>query len=93
MPQATGGAYSGAPPAGAPYVAQPTGGLLPPQPYVPQTTGGVLPGAYGAAPGPAAAAPGAFPPLPPSELQRYQASFLALDTDRDGFVTVRACRP
>ncbi len=41
--------------------------------------------------GPAAAAPaaGSFPPLAPAELQRYQASFVQLDADRDGFVTVR----
>lgn len=78
---------TGAMPAAPPYTMQPTGGVAPPQPtYSAQYTGASVAGM-----GPAAAAPasGSFPPLAPTDLQRYQASFAQLDADRDGFVTVR----
>lgn len=80
---------TGAMPAAPPYTMQPTGGVAPPQPtYSAQYTGASVAGM-----GPAAAAPasGSFPPLAPTDLQRYQASFAQLDADRDGFVTGGEC--
>ncbi|GIL89869.1 hypothetical protein Vretimale_17992 [Volvox reticuliferus] len=82
-----------------PYAAQLKGGApaAAPTPYAAQPTNSSATPAYGAghvqpvgAPG-GAAAPGAYPPLPASQLQQFQASFLQLDTDRDGFVTGAEC--
>ncbi|GLC36577.1 hypothetical protein PLESTF_001275100 [Pleodorina starrii] len=93
----------GAPPHGAPvavppYGAQLTGGAPAPG-GVAATYGAAVArpaaGAPGVAPPAAAPAPapaaGGYPALPASELQRFQAAFLQLDTDRDGFVTGAEC--
>ncbi|GLI62231.1 hypothetical protein VaNZ11_004797 [Volvox africanus] len=94
--QLTGGASAAVPTS---YAAQLTGGVPVgvTAPYAAQPTGGSSAPAYGAGPiqpvgapaGPGA--PGSFPPLPASQLQHFQASFLQLDTDRDGFVTGAEC--
>ncbi|GIL62642.1 hypothetical protein Vafri_16832, partial [Volvox africanus] len=78
--QLTGGASAAVPTS---YAAQPTGGSSAPA----YGTGLTQPVGAPAGPG----APGSYPPLPASQLQHFQASFLQLDTDRDGFVTGAEC--
>jgi hypothetical protein len=88
----------GAPSPAAAAAAGPTG------PYTPQATGympggagptGGMPAAAGVTgagvaglAGGAASLPG-FPPVTLADMQRYQATFAAVDTDRDGFAKVR----
>ncbi|WIA34036.1 hypothetical protein OEZ86_012415 [Tetradesmus obliquus] len=108
MPQVTGGypqqqmtggmrppsPYGTPPPAAAAAAAGPTGQ------YTPQATG-YLPAGAGPTGGMAAAGgtgagvaalPG-FPPVTVADLQRYQATFAAVDTDRDGFAKGGECFP
>lgn len=97
VPGSAGAAARPAAPAAAPVPAPGPAG------YAYAAPPGAMPGApvaMAAAPAPGAppaaavaAAPGGFPPLPVSELQRYQAQFVALDADRDGFLTVSRAGP
>jgi hypothetical protein len=73
VPHVTGAAYAGATGPGAGGPAAAAG-----------LTGPQLTGANAAAAG---VLPG-FPPLTPVDMQRYQATFLSTDTDRDGLVKV-----
>lgn len=87
------------------YQPQVTGGMRPMGPYAsaPSSTGGYTPQATGyvgagptgglAAAGPTGSVAGGvlpgFPPVTPADIQRYQAAFLATDSDRDGLAKVR----
>jgi hypothetical protein len=52
------------------------------------TGAGIAAAAAGMTGGGVAALPG-FPPVTLADMQRYQATFAAVDTDRDGFAKVR----
>lgn len=74
-----------------PAVPPPTmAGLAVPRQTVTQQTwqsAPQIPGAQPAAPA-AASASAAFPPMPAADAQRYQDTFMRLDTNQDGYVEV-----
>jgi hypothetical protein len=92
----------GAPPAAAAAAAGPTGTYTPQatggyMPGMAGATGGMPPAAAAAGmtgvgvsglAGGAGTLPG-FPPVTLADMQRYQATFAAVDADRDGFAKVR----
>lgn len=97
-PQSTPPAYSPQVTGASGYTPQHTGGAPPrpgmPPAYSPQTTGQGMPGMPPvmplAAPAPTGAQAG-FPPATPQEMQRYQTTFIQLDSDKDGFVQGGEC--